>query len=653
MTVRSANKLCWMIGGPQGSGVDSAATIFTRACASGGMYVFGKREYYSNIMGEHSYFQVRVDEKPIQSSLDHVDLLACLDAETIVRHFSEVNPGGGIIFDSTHAAMKATSIPTLEHRLVADLEKFLTAEGVGDTVEELLNYAKGRGVVLYPMPYQTLLAEVGKKIGESHLSRLARIVNTMAVSASFALVGFNRDLVKEAVMSTFKAKPRVAETNVLTVDLAYDYAKTNFGEGLPRLLSPVSVKEPRMLMQGTHALALGKMLGGCRFQTYYPITPATDESEFLEAHEKLPLESVSGPTTAGMMVVQCEDEIAAVTMASGAALTGCRASTSTSGPGFSLMVEGLGWAGINEVPLVITYYQRAGPSTGLPTRHEQGDLRFAVHAGHGEFPRFVVASGDIKECFEDAVQCFNYAERFQLPVIHMVDKALANTTCVCREFPTADIRIQRGELLDDAALANFVDTAGPYKRFALTPTGISPRVGLGAKDAVFWNTGDEHDELGHITEDPVIRTVMMEKRMRKLEAALAAIPEDEKFNFYGEEGAEATVVSWGSPKGAILEAIEALKGEDVNVNFLQIRFIHPFPSNSVSRILSKAKKIIDVEMNYSAQLAGIIAEETLLKVDACILKYNGRPMTFDEVHHSIKDIVRGKTAGRVVLTHGS
>jgi 2-oxoglutarate ferredoxin oxidoreductase subunit alpha len=352
------------------------------------------------------------------------------------------------------------------------------------------------------------------------------------------------------------------------------------------------------------------------------------------------------------VIVQTEDEIAAINMASGAALTGVRASTCTSGPGFSLMVEGLGWAGMNEVPVVITYYQRGAPSTGLPTRHGQDDLRFAIHASHGEFPRIVLASGDIQECFYDAALSFNYAERFQMPVIHLIDKALANSSNTYPTFDISNMRIDRGELLDPTELQRLVQERDQYKRFQLTESGISPRIPLGTAGTVFWNTGDERDESGHICENPTNRTKMMEKRMRKLERVEKDIPTSEKLNFIDEDGA-ATVISWGSPKGAIIEAQNRLKAEGINVNFLQVRLIHPFPTEDVSRLLGRAKKIIDVEMNYSGQLAGIVREETGIPIADLVLKYNGRPMTSDEVYDAIRNVLSGKGTKRQVLMLGS
>ncbi|MDG6911417.1 MAG: 2-oxoglutarate ferredoxin oxidoreductase subunit alpha, partial [Nitrososphaerota archaeon] len=348
-------------------------------------------------------------------------------------------------------------------------------------------------------------------------------------------------------------------------------------------------------------------------------------------------------------VVQSEDEIAAVTMAIGGGIAGVRSSTSTSGPGFSLMAEGLGYAGMNEVPVVVTLYSRGGPSTGLPTRHEQGDLRFALHAGHGEFPRFVLASGDLEEAFYDTIRAFNYSERYQTPVIHIVDKALANSDSTMSSLDVNRVKIDRGSFLKEITTA----VNGEFKRFEHTPNGISPRAPVGTKGGVYWHTGDEHDELGHISEDPVNRDYMMEKRMGKVDLAAREIPMDERVNFFGPENADVTVVSWGSTKGAILDAMEWLKEDGISVNFLQIRLINPFPTEYVTKILSKAKRIIGIEMNYSAQLVGVVREQTCIPIDQVVVKYNGRPMSSEELYDSIKMIHEGTAPKRVVLRHGA
>ncbi len=650
----------WMIGGVQGSGVDTSAIVFSKAAAAGGLYVFGKREYYSNIKGEHSYFQVRVSKDLIRSHVDTVDMLATFEEETIFRHALEVRSEGAIIYDPDQDTKRLDQLPTIEVQVKASLGAELAKAGLSTDVKGVLELARRRGVHIYQVPYNTLLKEVGSKHGETSLSTLQRMLNVMAVASSFALLSFDEDTVKDAVRKQFKSKPKVAEMNADAVSAAYDFIEQKYAGSFAYKLSPAKFDGTRLFVRGNSIVAMAKELAGCRLQTYYPITPASDESEFLEEHSEIQLDGLAGKDNpqvseatamkkGSIAVVQSEDEIAAVTMAIGGGLAGVRSSTSTSGPGFSLMAEGLGWAGMNEIPVVVTLYSRGGPSTGLPTRHEQGDLRFAVHAGQGEFPRFVLASGDLEEAFYDTIRAFNYAEKYQTPVIHIVDKALANSDSTLPMLDVNKVKIDRGAFIKEITDA----VNGEFKRFQHTPTGISPRAPVGAKGGVYWHTGDEHDELGHISEDPTNRDYMMEKRMGKLDLADREIPISERVNFFGPESAPITVVSWGSTKGAILDAMEWLKQDGIEVNFLQLRLIHPFPTAYVTKVLSKAKKIVGIEMNYSGQLIGILREATCIPVEQLVLKYNGRPMSSEEIYDALKKIHEGDAPKRIVLKHGA
>jgi 2-oxoglutarate ferredoxin oxidoreductase subunit alpha len=645
------NSFVWMVGGAQGSGVDSGANIFARACCYGGLYVYGNREYHSNIKGLHSYFQIRVAERPVFCHRSYVDLLATFDPETLIRHRGELNPQGGLIYDPAYGATRIQDVTTLPRESVDESVAWLKKRGFGATVGDLLADAKKDGIQTYPVPFMDLLKQVASKIGEPKISKVARVTNVLVLGVSFAILDADIELLAKAIRSIFGSRLSVADMNVLAAHTSYDYAKKNLAKGFGVKLESVGAKENRFFLMGTQAVALGKLAGGCRFQTYYPITPAADESEYLEANEKLDLTN-SSQENGSVIVVQTEDEIAAINAASGASLTGVRASTSTSGPGFSLMVEGLGWAGMNEVPVVITYYQRGAPATGLPTRHGQDDLRLAIHAAHGEFDRIVLASGDIQESFYDAALAFNYAERFQMPVIHLLDKALANSSNTYPALDVSGVRIERGQLLSSEDLQRLLHEQGQYKRFQLAESGVSPRIPLGTPGAVFWNTGDERDERGHISEHPTTRTEMMEKRMKKLGLVEKEISRSEKYNFFGAEDDAPLVVSWGSSKGAILEAREFLEAEGIKINFLQARLMHPLPAADFSRLLQRAKRIVDVEMNYSGQLAGIVREKTGIRIEDLILKYNGRPMTSDEVYLAIKNVLAGKAAKRQVLSYG-
>ena len=632
--------LTWVIGGPQGGGVETAANIFAGACAGCGLHVFGKREYYSNIKGEHSYFGVRVSDKKVHSNVTGITMLAAFDAETIFRHADDVYNDGAILYESDLERIKTEEVPTLDKPFKARLEKHLASQNRPLTVKGVLDLAKERGVTLYPISFKAILNTLADEMNNPAIRGMFRMLNVLSVSASVGLLGLPPDTLLQSVGGVFSNKPKIAEMNKQAANYTYNYTTTKFPKYKYQLSS--TEKDPGMiLVQGFQSTGLGKMAAGCRFQSYYPITPASDESVFLELHETFDVENNRPGST---IIVQSEDEISAIGMMIGAALTGTRAATSTSGPGFSLMAEALGWAGINEVPIVVTLYQRSGPSTGLPTRHGQDDLLFAIHAGHGDFPKIVYASGDVEEGFYDTAKCFNFAETFQMPVIHMMDKFIASTVATVPRFDTAKITIQRGKLLEKIE-------DGDYKRFAPSQDGISPRSRLGLENGIFWNTGDESDEEGHISEDPVNRMYKMDKRARKLDFALETIPKEEQVVNHGVS--EFCIVSWGSTKGPLIDAIEMLKRENYEVGFLQIKLLNPFPAEHVKLLLRDAKTIIDVEANHSAQLGRLLNENLDRKVDYYIVKYTGRAMTCSELHDSIKKIMDGKAEKREVLSYGA
>jgi 2-oxoglutarate ferredoxin oxidoreductase subunit alpha len=639
MVIDSIN---WMAGGPQGSGVDTAATIFGRACGYGGLYVFGRREYHSNIKGLHSYFHLRISKQETLANINDVNLLAAFDAETAVRHLNEVVPEGGVIVDSQQVNTKVLDIQTLPPEYKELLIKYMKEKNLGETLNDWLVEAQKRNIHIYQVPYMELLKEIGQKIGIPKLSMITKMINVLTIGISFALLKYDRKLVEDAVKATFHQK--IAEMNITALDTAYDYAENTFKDNFKHKIEKIDINEARIFLTGNQAVAMGKVLGGCRIQTYYPITPAADESEYLEEHEILK----TSQGEEAIIVIQTEDEIAAINSASGACLAGARAATSTSGPGFSLMAEGLSWAGNSEVPVVITYYQRGAPATGLPTRHGQQDLLFALHAGHGEFPRIILASGDIKECFYDAAKAFNLAEKYQMPVIHLIDKAMANCSQTYPVFDYSNFKIDRGEVLTEKDLEG-----KEYKRFKFTESGVSPRVFLGTKNGVHWYSGDEHNEMGHISEEPLNRRLMMEKRMKKLDLIDREVPFEEKANLYGDLDSKNIVVSWGSPKGAIIESLNMLKQEGLSCGFMQLRMLHPLPSAKIQKLLEGKKRIIDIEDNYMGQLGMLLKEQTGIAPNYHILKYTGRPMTTTEVYDAIKAILTNKAAERQVLMFGS
>ena len=613
------NHLAWMIGGPQGSGINAAAEVFAKACSRAGLHVHANIEYHSNIMGKHSYYRVRVAEHEVRSTLDAVNILVALDEETLfgdadhrrfpthAGHLGEIVNGGGVIYDASVA-------------------------------EAQIKQKRG-DVRLYPLPYLELIGKALEEVGKGDQARRYEIMkNIVGLGASLALSDFPFDRVAEVVREGFKGKrAEVGELNVRAARLGYEYIKSNFPDDFAVKLQPHAQPKQRILARGSYVHALAKLKAGCAFQTYYPISPATDESTYLEKYQR----------QYGLLVQQCEDEISSINMAVGAAHMGVRSSTATSGPGFSLMVEGIGFASITEAPgPVLVMYQRGGPSTGLPTRQEQADLLFALHPTHGDFVHLVVAPGDLQECFQLTALAFNWAERYQMPVIVLTDKLLAASYWTLDELDTEFVKVDRG-LMSENGFKN-----GQFLRYELTESGISPRSRPGLAGRQFWATTDEHDPDGHVTEGVRMRVEMVEKRFKKLDLAGREIPGDLAFGTYGPPDAEITVVAWGSTKGAIQDAMERLAEEGTHVNYVQVRLMRPFPVTALGETLKKAKRLVLVENNYSGQLGQVIREQTGVHITDRILKFDGRPFSEDEVVAALRRMLKGTGGTQRIATAG-
>ena len=564
--------------------------------------------------------------------------MVAYDAETLVRHGLEISKGGAIIYDSSIINTTVDEILTLEESYKSRLLKFFDSKKMEPNVSSIIDLARKNGVKVYSVSFRDVLANIANELNKPELSRMVRLFNVLGVSFSLGVLKAPIEPLLETIEDTFSKKPSIVDLNKRAANFSYNYASAKFSD-FQDSISDNGKSKNTLLVQGHQGSALGKMVCGCRFQSYYPITPASDESEFLETHEILQVKEDRPGSTS---IIQTEDEISAIGMAVGASLTGVRSATSTSGPGFSLMAEMLGWAGINETPVVITLFQRSGPSTGLPTRHGQDDLLFAINAGHGEFPRIVYASGDVEDSFYDTGKCFNFADIFQVPVIHILDKFIASSVVTCKRFDPDLISIDRGKLLEK------ID--GDYKRFALSPDGISPRSKLGLENGVFWNTGDESDEYGHISEDPVNRIQMMDKRQTKIEQILSLIPKEDQAVAYGK--LDICIISWGSPKGPILDAIEMHKKDGHEIGFIDIKLLHPFPTDYIKSMLKGSSIVIDIEANMTGQLASLIKENLLRDPDYYILKYTGRPMTCIEIFDSLNKILEKKAEKKQVLTYG-
>ncbi len=608
----------WMIGGPQGSGINVSAEMFAKALCRAGYYVFGQIEYHSNIKGKHSAYRLRIANEPLSSHVEAVHLLSALDEETLVGdlyhefpahpgHMQEMASGGAILYDR-------------EYR-------------------KFLDWIERDDVQFWEIPYAELLERALEEAGKPGQARAYRIMNnSMVLGASVGALGFDFEAAAEAIRDSFGAKAgRVAEMNVLAARHACNYAREHFAGKLSYALPPVAEPREHMLIKGTQAVALGKLQAGCGIQTYYPISPATDESVYLEENQR----------EHSIVVLQTEDEVSAIDAAVMAAHGGVRSATSTSGPGFALMPEGLGFAAMTEAPgPVLVNYQRGGPSTGLPTRWEQGDLSFALSAGQGDIPRIVIASGDIEESFFDTFDAFNYADRYQLPVIVLVDKHLSSGYQTLPLFDTSRLKIDRGALFDGEANGN-----GEFFRHAFTPSGVSPRSVPGQAGGAFWTTTDEHDPRGHITESISNRLLMMEKRMGKLKLAAGEISDEKKFRLVGSGETPVLALAWGSTKGAIVDALRHADPEGRRYSFLQIRMMRPFPVEQVLRLVERAGKVVCFDGNYSEQLARLLREETGFQPQHRVVKYDGRPFSEDEIVAALEHAVAGGPE-RIVISGG-
>jgi 2-oxoglutarate ferredoxin oxidoreductase subunit alpha len=547
----------FMIGGEAGQGVQSAGLILSRTLARGGYHVFADQDYESRIRGGHNFFRIRVADSEIGAVSEPIDILLALNQESLELHKNELSGAGVVIFDE--ARVKATGG-----------ERFL------------------------PVPMDRLAEE---KAG----SRI--MANTVALGACLGLTDYDLELL-DGVLRDYFGEGKLSEANIEAARAGYEYARENFKKISPVRLGTLRRKKG-LLLNGSDALSLGALAAGCSFMAGYPMTPASPILEYL----------ASKAEAMGLVVVQPEDEIAAINMAIGAAYAGARAMTATSGSGFCLMVEGLGLAGLTETPLVVVDAQRPGPAVGLPTRTEQGDLQFVLSAHHGDVPRAVLAPATVEDAFWLTVKAFNLADRYQLPVIILTDHYLATCYATVGGFSLSQVTIDRGEL--------FSGKPEEYKRHALTESGISPRAFPGLSPALVVTDSDEHDEAGHLTESARIRAEQVAKRLRKMVSLRGEISPPE---LYGPKQAELTLVGWGSTYGALREAVDVL-AKEIKLNLLHFRELWPFPAEAVSEMLSGIGRLCVVENNATGQLARLIRAETGRGIPWKILKYDGRPFT--------------------------
>jgi len=567
------NDMTILMGGDAGQGLDSSGSGFCKALARAGLQVFSMQDNRSRIRGGHNFYVIKTSDQPILSWTEPVQVLIALTEESIGIHQSKIVPGGAVIFDS---------------------EMNLDQEAL-----------KKQQIKSIAVP----LGKIAQDLGGSKV-----MANTAALGALAGLTQFPIEHILSVIKDNFKKKgDKVVDINYKVSQAASDFVNENYPNSFDWKLQAVKTPE-RMVMNGNEAIALGALVGGCNFTAAYPMTPGTSIFEWLNRNAD----------NYGIVSKQAEDEIAAINMAIGAAHVGARALVPTSGGGFSLMVEALGLAGMTETPVVIVLAQRPGPSTGLATRTEQADLLFALHASQGEFPRFIIAPGDTKQCFEAGARAFNLAEKYQTPVIILTDDFLAtsNRTIDKSEIDFNEVEIQRGKLLTDADLDKI---EGEYKRHNYVADGISPRALPGHPKGVFRTTSDEHNEVGEIIEDAETRIRMHEKRMEKLETAL---PDMNGPILYGPKQAETTVICWGSTLAPLQAAMNELnKTKRDRANILQFIDLWPLNEQKIRPYFKNAGRLIAVEGNFTGQLATLLKMSLGIEVAGKILKYDGRPFS--------------------------
>ncbi|MBU3947754.1 MAG: 2-oxoacid:acceptor oxidoreductase subunit alpha [Proteobacteria bacterium] len=559
-----SNDISIVLGGEAGQGIQTIEQLLTKILKLNNFYVFATKEYMSRVRGGSNTTSIRVGSHPLQAPIERVDLLIPLDKEVL---------------------------PRLQHRITSQTI-------VAGDMEALETNLK-----IFDIPLKKLSKELGSEIYS----------NTIALGLILSLLKTDGQIMEKYLGKYFGAKgEKLVELNIKAAHLGFKHGRELLENGTVRFPElSISDIQNDIMINGSEAIAMGAIAGGCRCIASYPMSPGTGVITFMAKVEH----------DFELIVEQAEDEIAAINMAIGAWYAGARAMVTTSGGGFALMAEGLSLAGMLEMPVVIHLAQRPGPGTGLPTRTEQGDLELALYAGHGEFPRIILAPGSLKDAFYITQKAFNLADKFQVPVIILTDQYFVDTYYNIPSFDLSQIKVE----------SCIIEMDENYLRYQLTDNGISPRGIPGKGKGLVGVDSDEHDEAGHITENLELRVKMVDKRLKKLslikESAIAA-------KIYGPSDSRGFIISWGSTNRIVREAVKHLGKKDLT--HIALQQVYPLPEN-LRHLLSSAKHTIVVENNATSQLGNLILRETGFQIDHKILKYNGLPFTVEELMHTISE----------------
>ncbi|EMA35806.1 2-oxoacid:acceptor oxidoreductase subunit alpha [Halococcus hamelinensis] len=614
----TGSELIWRIAGGSGDGIDSTSQNFTKALMRAGLHVFTHRHYPSRIRGGHTYVEVRAADHPVKSRGDGYDFLLALgdsfarnpqasgeayygneEAKPLSENLDELREGGVIVYD----------------------EGLLDA----DEIEDFDERVEENDWHVYPLDLRGLAREHGREI----------MRNTAGVAATAALIGMETDPFEELMNDRMSGD--ILETNITVLEEAYEEVDSkDFSHDIE--VPTGSHDEEQVLVNGSHGVAYGALDEGCRFIAGYPMTPWTDVFTTMSQH--LP--------EFGGISEQVEDEIAAAALAIGASHAGVKAMSGSSGGGFALMSEPLGLAEMTETPLVLVEAMRAGPSTGMPTKPEQGDLEHVLYTSQGDSNRVVFAPGTVEECYEQSREAFRIAYEYQIPTIIAIDQKLAGElvsvpASVFDREPNPDL----GSVLTEEEISEAAHhESGKYNRFQHDPeNGVSPRTIPGQSGGRFLASGNEHTPQGHIEEDPDNRVAQVDRRTRKLEAIRDDLDgkETSQQTPYGPEDADHGILVWGSQQGTVEEAVDRLNDQGESVKSLGVSDLMPYPKEEVTEFLESVDECLVVEMNITAQFRGLTQKELgrFGEKMSSLLKYNGNPFEPAEVVEGFEIQING------------
>jgi 2-oxoglutarate ferredoxin oxidoreductase subunit alpha len=562
------NSISIVLCGGAGQGIQTIEAFLTRLFKITGYQIFATKEYMSQIRGGSNSTEIRVSVQPIAAYTEQIDLLIPLDQE---------------------------ALPHLQKRITADTKI------LGEV--ELISPPDDIAVSVMDIPFSKIAIEIGNLV----------LANTVACGVVAGLFTIDAELLADQIRLFFAAKsPEIIDMNLKAITEGYRLGMELRSSGRIVIdIPPASEIQDDIIVSGSEAVALGALAGGCNFISSYPMSPGTGVLIFLAQYSRdIPI-----------VVEQAEDEISAINMAIGAWYAGARAMVSTSGGGFALMTEGISLAGMIESPVVVHLAQRPGPATGLPTRTEQADLELVLYAGHGEFPRIILAPGNHSEAFYLTQKAFQLADQFQVPVFILSDQFLVDAY---RNVPAFD-----PDKLD--VTQHIVETTPDYRRYQFTASGISPRGIPGFGTGLVAVDSDEHDQTGHLTEDLDLRVQMNQKRLRKMALIKEEIIPPE---LIGNPDYRILIIGWGSTYEVIKEALAILKNDEVA--FLHFKQVFPI-SEEIGKYLNKASQTIIVENNAISQFGKLIQLTTGIAIHHQILKYNGMPFSVEELVNQIQE----------------